>query len=139
MKKQHFKNHTKPNPNFSIFFQLLKTSVKKKVQKFTVPLFKNYLEILSSLCGAGLIKGFSLSIDKNITIYLRYDASGISTINNIVIAKPNNIRYLSQKDLKIMRNLSKVLWGLFRTQKGLKSLDYCCAQKLGGQFVAYII
>jgi ribosomal protein S8 len=93
----------------NIFFRLLKISAKKKIQKFTVPSFRNSLEILLSLCGAGLIKGFSLKTKGNIVVYLRYDSTGAPVVNNIIMVKSNNVKYLSQRELKSMRGMNKVM------------------------------
>ena len=95
--------------SLNAFFQLLKTSTKKKSQKFIIPTFRNNLEILLSLCGAGLIKGFSFNAKESVTIYLRYDSAGASVINNIIVMRSNNIKYLSSKELKSMKNTNKVM------------------------------
>lgn len=96
---------------------------------------KNICEsFLKILWDEGFIAGYKISSvdEKKIEIYLKYTRNGQPVIESIkFISKPSKRIYLSAKQIwKIDSNKAFII---FSTNKGLKSINQCKKQKLGGE------
>jgi small subunit ribosomal protein S8 len=96
---------------------------------------KNMCEhILKLLWDEGFISGYKISLTNNrkLEIFLKYQKTGKPTINSIkTVSKPGKRIYYSAK--QIWKMDSSKLFIIFSTNKGLKSINQCKKFKLGGE------
>ena len=96
-------------------------------------------ELLTLLWEEGYILGFSENkTDKNkINIFLKYDSKKRSSIKNISpISKPGKRVYCSVKNFWKLSSCNKLI--IISTTKGLKSLEFCKKNNLGGELLLTI-
>lgn len=96
---------------------------------------KNICEsFLKILWDEGFILGYKISsVDKNkLEIFLKYAKTGKPVIQSLkFISKPNKKIYFSIKQIWKINSTKTFI--IFSTNKGLKSINQCKKQKLGGE------
>lgn len=101
---------------------------------------KNICEsFLQVLWNEGFISGYRISAsnDKKIEIFLKYTRTGKPVINTIkCLSKPSQRLYYSAK--QIWKLNSSKTFIIFSTNQGLKTIDQCKKNKIGGEPLALI-
>lgn len=116
------------------FLLTLKTCSLAKKESIVMPYHINNKHLIAILYREGLIQSFDLkSLNKNISIFLRYYYNRILLDSIVIISKPSNNRYLKLKDLYKLNSKKKLF--ILSTTKGLKSLLYCKMHSLGGKLL----
>jgi len=101
---------------------------------------KNICEsFLQVLWDEGFISGYRISAsnDKKIEIFLKYTRTGKPVINAIkCLSKPSQRLYYSAK--QIWKLNSSKTFIIFSTNQGLKTINQCKKNKIGGEPLALI-
>jgi small subunit ribosomal protein S8 len=101
---------------------------------------KNICEsFLRILWDEGFISGYKVSSqkDKNLEIFLKYTKNGKPVINSLkFISTPGQRVYYSSK--QIWKLDSSKTFIIFSTNKGLKSINECKKNKIGGEPIVII-
>lgn len=97
-------------------------------------------ELLTLLWEEGYIAGFNINYNssyKNIKIFLKYSQNLNPCISNIIaISKPGKKVYCSAKNLWKLNSSNQLL--VISTNKGLKSLEFCKKNNLGGEILLIV-
>jgi small subunit ribosomal protein S8 len=101
---------------------------------------KNICEsFLKILWDEGFISGYKISSqkDKNLEIFLKYTKNGKPVINSLkFLSTPGQRVYYSSK--QIWKLDSSKTFIIFSTNKGLKSINECKKNKIGGEPIVII-
>jgi small subunit ribosomal protein S8 len=101
---------------------------------------KNICEsFLKILWDEGFISGYKVSSqkDKNLEIFLKYTKNGKPVINSLkFLSTPGQRVYYSSK--QIWKLDSSKTFIIFSTNKGLKSINECKKNKIGGEPIVII-
>lgn len=115
----------------------LKNGSLAKKQKISVKKFSQIEEFLSLLWKEGFILGYEIDSDKNTCVFLKYSRNLSPAINTIsVLSKPGKKIYLNYNELCKLKHKNKLY--IISTDKGLKSLNFCVGNKVGGLMICAI-
>lgn len=108
--------------------QMAKKSV---VVESRTTIYESFLKILWD---EGFISGYRISFqnDKKLEIFLKYTKTGKPAINSLkFLSKPGQRLYYSAKQIWKMDSCKTFI--IFSTDKGLKSINECKKNKIGGE------
>ena len=101
---------------------------------------KNICEsFLKLMWDEGFINGYRISKENtnNLEIFLKYDNVGKPAINSLkFISKPSQRIYYSNKQIWKLDSYKTFI--IFSTNKGLKSINQCKKQRIGGEALILI-
>ena len=121
---------------FSNLFSHLINNSKIKKYKITQLKSKNIINLLNILIKEGMIKGYKISLDNKIYIYLKYKNNEPVFKKIKRISKPGKRVYLKNKDLYFnskIKNLS-----ILSTSQGLLTHQQAKKLNVGGEWVCQI-
>ena len=88
--------------------------------------------LLTLLWEEGYIAGYSTDNVNKINVFLKYDKNQAASISSIQsISKPGKRIYCSHKNLWHLNSQNKLI--VISTNKGLKTLNQCLKEKIGGE------
>ena len=98
---------------------------------------KTNLSLLNFLWNHGYITGYRIKNSRHVEILLKYSRDGNPSLNNVQsISKPSKRIYMSANQFWKLNVTNTFL--IVSTNQGLKSLEDCKKQKLGGEILAVI-
>jgi ribosomal protein S8 len=129
-----------PNINYKEiknFFRLLQSAYKKKKKFFVYPFVTSrLLSVLSILQQSAFILGYYQINNREIQIYLRYDAQSLPVLNSIYFFP--SLRYVTVKMLKRFANDYPYSLLLVNTRYGVLNNKDCQKQNCGGELIIAI-
>ena len=116
----------------------LKNGYLAKKQKITITNTSLGRELLDLLWDEGVILGYAVDRKENsVDIFLKYAGFGTpASTSATVISRPGRKVYSSHEQLCKMRQSNSLT--VISTNKGLKSLDYCLRNRLGGMLIVVL-
>lgn len=123
----------------SNFISILKKQSHNKQLVFSYPKFKNLEIILQHLYEAHFISGFNIISGDKVKIFLNFTNNGKTLIREIKLVSKIKFRCtVSAIQLKQYKHHYPYSLALIETRQGIKPLNYCIKNNIGGNFLFYI-